>query len=217
MKTLTITHHTGSSGDVHEKLHDVIEALRKTIVPVGTVADYCGTAAPTYWLLCYGQAISRTTYSALFAVLSTTYGVGDGSTTFNLPDCRGRVVAGQDDMGGSSADRLTNVTGGIDGDVLGGTGGAESHALTTAQLATHNHGVTDAGHSHSFPFTAVQDGGANNVPATGANSRAVSTSLPTSATNSNTTGITINNAGSGTAHNNVQPTIILNKIIFAGV
>src|SRR5262245_45971339 len=60
--------------------------------PIGAVIDYAGASAPSKWLLCYGQAVSRTTYAALFDVLSTTYGVGDGSSTFNVPDLRGRVV-----------------------------------------------------------------------------------------------------------------------------
>src|SRR3990167_8716026 len=86
---------------------------------VGVVVSFAGSTAPSKWLLCYGQAISRTTYAALFAVISTTYGVGDGSTTFDLHDLRGRVVAGKDDMGGTSANRLTDaVTESLNGDVL---------------------------------------------------------------------------------------------------
>lgn len=97
----------------------------------GVVEAFAGATAPAGSLLSYGQAISRTAYAGLFAALSTTYGTGDGSTTFNLPDLRGRVVAGQDDMGGSSANRLTAA---LDGDTLGATGGLET---TT--------GPTDAG------------------------------------------------------------------------
>ena len=70
-------------------------------VPAGVVSPYAGTSAPSGYLLCYGQEVSRSTYSALFSAISTTYGSGDGSSTFNLPDLRGRAVAGQDDMGGS--------------------------------------------------------------------------------------------------------------------
>jgi microcystin-dependent protein len=102
--------------------------------PCGMIAPYAGTAAPSGWLLCYGQAVSRTTYAGLFATLSTTYGTGDGATTFNLPDLRGRVVAGQDDMGGSSANRLTDQTGGLDGDTLGDTGGSETVTILTGNL-----------------------------------------------------------------------------------
>lgn len=149
-------------------------------VPVGTVADYGGASAPSGWLLCYGQAVSRSTYSALYSAIGTAFGTGDGSTTFNLPDCRGRVTAGKDNMGGTSANRLTNQTGGLDGDVLGGTGGAETHALTAAQIPPNE-------------TRLVGDGGDG----------------PTVATQWHN--------GTGTAHNNVQPTIILNKIIFTGV
>jgi microcystin-dependent protein len=151
---------------------------------------YAGATEPSGWLFARGQAVSRTTYADLFAALSTTYGAGDGSTTFNLPDLRGRVVAGQDDMGGSSANRLTGLSGGVDGDVLGATGGAETHTLTEAQLAAH---------THSLPFNAVGGGAVSG------------TRVTTSTANSNTTNT--GSTGSGSAHNNVQPTIILNYII----
>lgn len=75
--------------------------------PAGTLVPFAAATAPTGWLLCYGQAVSRATYAALFAVVGTTYGTGDGSTTFNLPDMRGRVPGGKDDMGGTAAGRLT--------------------------------------------------------------------------------------------------------------
>lgn len=159
-------------------------------VPPGVIVPYAAATEPTGWLLCYGQAVSRTTYAALFAVLNTDgliYGVGDGSTTFNLPDARGRVVAGQDDMGGTSANRLTGVSGGINGDTLGGTGGSETHALTIAQLAAHTHTINAADASGSGTL-AVRNSAANGT-------------------------MTTNSTGSGTAHNNVQPTIIFNYII----
>lgn len=160
----------------------------------GMVMPYAGTSAPTGFLLCGGQAVSRTTYSDLFAVIGTTYGVGDGASTFNLPDLQGRVVAGKDDMSGSSANRLTDaVTGGLNGDTLGDTGGEESHTLTTAQLPAHSHGTVVTGVTPSFK-TNTGDGGASVVQ---------SISVSTAATST----------GSGSAHNNVQPTIILNYII----
>jgi microcystin-dependent protein len=95
--------------------------LLDVVGDTGEVKPFAGTTAPAGYLLCFGQAISRTAYAGLFAVLSTTYGVGDGSTTFNLPDLRGRVAAGKDDMGGSSAGRLPNSG----GTVLGAAPGAE--------------------------------------------------------------------------------------------
>ena len=84
-------------------------------IPSGMLAPFAGATAPTGWFLCDGQAVSRSTYANLFAVIGTTYGAGDGTassgTTFNVPDLRGRTIAGQDDMGGSAASRLTGDNG----------------------------------------------------------------------------------------------------------
>ena len=146
-------------------------------IPVGTVSDYGGATAPAGWALCYGQAVSRTTYATLFGVISTTFGTGDGSTTFNLPDCRGRVTAGKDNMGGTSANRLTSP---VNGDNLGATGGTETVALSGSQVP-------------------------NNVLSSDYISG--STSAVSSA----------GHTGSGAAHNNIQPTIILTKMIYTGV
>lgn len=182
-------------------------------VPPGTILDYAGLTEPEGYLFPYGQAISRTTYARLFAVLSTTYGVGDSSTTFNLPDLRGRVVAGQDDMGGSSANRLTAVTGSLNGDTLGAVGGEEAHILLQAALPAFKPGltVTDPGHFHGLN----REGGGGDV---GSGSSPFVTGADESSgfTNTKVTNITVaftDNLGSGSAHNNVQPTIILNKII----
>lgn len=166
-------------------------------VPIGTVVPYAGTAAPGGWLLCYGQAVSQTTYAALYALLGTTYGVDSGGN-FTLPDLRGRVVAGQDDMGGSSANRLTDQTGGLDGDTLGDTGGAETHTLTEAQLASHTH--TWTGSESAAISTGISGAIANSAQGSQGDA-----AVTISGSNSST--------GSGTAHNNVQPTIILNMII----
>jgi len=164
--------------------------FKEYIMPTGALMPYAGTSAPTGFLLCYGQAISRSTYADLFSAISTTYGTGDGSSTFNLPDLRGRVVAGQDDMGGSSADRLTDQTGGLNGDTLGDTGGSETHTLSTAQLPAHTHTVA-----------AQQQVGGDSTNRGGSGQLGAAATITTSST------------GSGSAHNNVQPTIILNYII----
>lgn len=173
--------------------------------PIGSIMDYAGSSAPENWLLCYGQAVSRTTYAQLFTALGTTYGSGDGSTTFNLPDCRGRVVAGKDNMGGISANRLTNQSGGLDGDVLGTTGGAETHTLTTGQLPS------------SPPSKSPGTQGAvlkwDGTSAYGAQPGSWSYGSTAADTFQNYFNNTWN--GGGQAHNNVQPTIIFNKIIRA--
>jgi microcystin-dependent protein len=172
-------------------------AAVSVLMPTGSIMSFAGSSAPTGYLLCDGAAISRSTYSTLFGVLATTYGSGDGSSTYNIPDLRGRVIAGQDDMGGSSANRLTGLTGGVDGDVLGGSGGAETHTLATSELPAHTHGVTTGFANNS----AV--GVAGNVP------KGSDLASPTTATYAS--GAT--STGGGGAHNNVQPTIILNYII----
>ncbi|HYL49486.1 MAG TPA: tail fiber protein, partial [Stellaceae bacterium] len=108
-------------------------------VPSGVVVPFAGASAPSGWLLCYGQAVSRTTYATLFATIGTTFGSGDGSTTFNLPDLRGRAAFGVDNMGGAAANRVTSGGSGINGSALGAVGGAETVTLTQAQMPSHSH------------------------------------------------------------------------------
>src|SRR5215831_4494730 len=116
-------------------------------IPVGGLLPYVGAGAPnSSFALPFGQAISRTTYATLFALVGTTFGGGDGSTTFNIPDLRGRAVFGLDNMGGAAASRITVAGGNFPGATLGATGGAENHTLTTTEMPTHSHGVADPGH-----------------------------------------------------------------------
>lgn len=177
-----------SEAPAHLKRYDG-SAWRYVDHAPGEVTDFAGATAPTGALLCYGQEISETTYATLFAAIGTTYNTGgEGAGNFRVPDLRGRVVAGQDDMGGSSANRLTGLTGGVNGDTLGATGGEEAHVLVTAELAAHNHSVTNNA------VYAAAGGAVNILQVNGAS----------------TTG----SAGSDTAHNNVQPVAILNKIIW---
>ena len=110
----------------------------------GFLQPYAGSSAPSGWLLCYGQAVNRVgLYAQLFAVIGTTYGAGNGTTTFNLPDLRGRVPVGLDNMGGSNANVLTN-TYNPNRNTLGGAIGEEAHQLTIAELALHNHQISGA-------------------------------------------------------------------------
>lgn len=181
----------------------------------GTIVPYGGDSAPTDWLLCFGQAVSRTTYAALFAVLGTTYGSGDGSTTFNLPDLRGRVPGGKDNMGGTAANRLTSAGAGVDGATLGASGGAQTHTLTSAQMPAHSHaGSTASAGAHQHGYTAPS--GSFRV-GSGDSETPDRTVLPGAATTdsngAHTHTLSISNTGGDGAHNNTQPTIILNYII----
>lgn len=188
-----------------------------TLLPPGLgPLPWAGTTAPSGWLLCYGQSISRATYAALFAAIGTTYGSVDGSS-FSLPDMRGRLAAGKDNMGGTAASRLTTAGSGVDGATLGAVGGAQNITLDTTMIPAHTHPITDSGHSHGLNgqvgFGAIALSGGSSFKAGG------STPGDNGQVTTNTTGITATNAntGGGGAHGNVQPTIITNYIIFAGV
>jgi microcystin-dependent protein len=133
------------------------------------------------------------------------YGNGNGSTTFNVPDYRGRVMAGRDNMGGVDSGRLTSTYFGSNASAIGASGGAESQTLTIAQMPSHTHTYNDPGHAHAYSAGVAQAFG------TGAGS---SSTVPTTFTSgSAVTGITINATGGGSAHPNVQPTITANYII----
>jgi microcystin-dependent protein len=108
-------------------------------IPVGGLMPYLGTTAPnSAFALPFGQAISRTTYASLFSLIGTTFGSGDGSTTFNIIDLRGRLPIGQDNMGGSAANRVTTAGSSIDGTTVGAAGGAQNTTLSQAQLPNVN-------------------------------------------------------------------------------
>jgi len=161
-------------------------------VPPGTAVPYAGATEPAGWLFAAGQAVSRAAFATLFAAIGTTFGNGDGSTTFNLPDLRGRVAAGRDNMNGNAANRLTAAGAGIAGLTLGAAGGGETHALTAAQMPSHTHGYVAGGGgmtvAASFGGTDTTAGAPGGGSTTGA-------------------------AGSGAAHPSVQPTLILNFIV----
>jgi microcystin-dependent protein len=137
-------------------------------------------------LPCDGRLVSRTTYAKLFARIGITYGAGDGSTTFALPDRRGRVGVGLD----GSADRLTSASvGGTNSNTLGGTGGSETHTLLQNEMPVHTHGFTDFVGSSQFsaPNGTGQDG------------YKISQTQP---------------AGGDQPHSNTQPWIAFNYVIF---
>jgi microcystin-dependent protein len=135
--------------DNNNYLKNFLDAL----IPIGTRWIWTTDSAPTGWLLCQGQAISRSTYSALFAVIGTTYGVGDNSTTFNLPNAKGRVAVGKD------ATAEFDTLGEIEGASV-----AKTQTLATTQLPAHTHyqgsvGGISANHTHQSANTEGVLGG----------------------------------------------------------
>lgn len=199
---------------------DVIPTIPLAASQAGFMSLYGGSALPSNYLWCDGSLYSRTTYAGLFAAIGTAYGAGDGSTTFAVPDYRGRAPVGADAMGGSAAGRLTTM-----GGTIGSGGGAETHTLLTAQMPAHGHTLNDPGHGHtvtdpghSHSYTAPASG----PVLTGTVSVSLSVSTTGSSTSSATTGISIANAttgitiantGGGGAHNNLQPSLVCNIII----
>lgn len=164
-------------------------------LPPGTILEFAGATAPAGYLLCYGQLVSRTTYAALFDAIGTAFGAGDGSTTFAVPDRRGRVGLGKDNMGGTPANRVTSAVSGVSASALGAVGGDQ-------RLHAHSHGVTDPGHFHNGGASGI----VNVNPSTGDPASAASS------TEAATTGISINTAGAGGSQN-IPPVLVLNYII----
>ncbi|QDE92720.1 hypothetical protein BHS06_29145 [Myxococcus xanthus] len=162
------------------------------VIPVGAILPFGGSSAPAGWLLCDGREVATSSYPELQAVLGSAFGSA-ASGKFRLPNLKKRVPVGVDT-----------------GYARGAAGGAETHTLTTQQLPAHSHGITDPGHSHSIPTSNDTGDRDDNV-------RLIQAwRYPrkfTSSSNSGTTGITINNAGGGQAHNIMQPYLALHYII----
>lgn len=195
---------------------------------LGELIPYTFLTAPALTVLPYGQTLLRASYPDLWALAQTDiaagntfYNNGNGTTTFGIGDMRGRVVAGKDNMGGTSAGRLTPPTsGGVANSlILGSAGGAESVALTIAQLAAHYHAaaIYDPGHGHVYSdwSTGGMQGGVNQVAFTRTSS-ATSAAYTSVRVNSSNGIDTTYSAGSGTAHCNIQPTLICNYILYVG-
>ncbi len=226
--TTTLMNLIRTNFDDHETRIAAVEAATiETGFLVGEIRVWSTNTLPTGWLFCDGSAVSRTvTYDDLFAVIADTYGIGDGSTTYNLPDLRGRIPVGQDDMnnsvgtGGGAASRLTSAGSGVDGATLAAVGGAQNVTLTGAQSGTSVHGHsttgTEGSHTHN-----MQTAGMASVPGNDPTYLAVHTSGAgafadhTSKAGSSHSHTIPNSsaADASSAHTNVQPCLVINYII----
>lgn len=207
---------SGSSGNVLTSNGSAwVSSPPVSSVPTGTVVAFAGSSAPAGWLLCDGNnTISRTTYAGLFAVIGTVYGSGNGSTTFGVPDMRGRTG-----VGAGTGVGLTNRS-------LGSSFGTETHTLSSGEMPSHNHnGSTgtmsaNATHAHDlysggnrlgimyYGFNAIGGGYAGSLFG---NQPYYSYGITTTANIDHSH--SISSAGGGASHNNVQPSLALNYII----
>ena len=196
-----------------------------TVMQTGQIALWYGTGVQSGFVRANGRSIgssissateranadTQALYSFLWSAdpnLAVSGGRGasaaaDWAANKNLalPDWRGRAIAGLDDMGNSAAGRLTASYFGTSGTVLGAAGGAESHTLLTAEMPNHTHTLTDPGHTHTYTRGNISG-------ASGTSGTVVGDLTAGVATGSSTTGITIANTGGGSAHKNVQPTML---------
>lgn len=184
-------------------------ASARRFVPQGTIVMW-GAATPSGWLECDGSAVSRTTYADLFAVLGTTWGAGDGSTTFNLPDMRGRAPIGAGTGAGLTARALAATTGG------------ETTTLAVGNMPAHDHGAvsgsTSTAHTHPVDVrTSVTEAAGYGLksPSDGFGDRAMVTGsgLSTGAATSTAHTHSVASQGSGTAFTNLQPSVVVRFII----
>ena len=180
-----------------EKIIKKLTELEKNkfgYIPIGGCCEYYGTIEPDGFMFPDGRAISREEYSEVFKVFGTTYGAGDGQTTFNIPDKRGYTS-------------VMLKSGSTNFGTLGKKVGEETHKLTVNEIPTHNHGVTDPGHTHKWYSSSATGTIANSTRYQG-DSKSISFN-----TDSAKTGITINNTGGNGTHNNIQPSLVCNFLI----
>lgn len=195
-----INHYQGtpsSDGDAVSRAYllQVISDIAET--PPGTIVPYAGNAAaapPAGWLVCDGSTVSQTTYANLYAVISTTYNTGgEPGGEFRLPDFRGRIPFGLDNMGGTSANRVTDSQ----ADTLGGVLGTEDVTLTLSTMPSHSHSYDDN-------YISGATGGSLLGPSATGSTSDYDQISPTPSTGS---------TGGGSAHSNLQPCMAMYVLI----
>jgi len=192
---------TATTDFARDKSVEMLDAMEIDVIippetPISAMMMWPVETPPLKWLICDGTDIDRSTYADLFAVIGETFGAGDGSTTFRLPDFPGKSPMGAGEI-------VANV---------GSVAGEQFHTLTTDEMPAHIHGTTENAHTHTFEqYNGVPGGSTPRV------------TMPTGGlsalrqTGGTTTGLTINSAGNSASHNTVHPVLGVHFIIYAGV
>lgn len=181
--------------NIKTKYNNLIDDI-KTLIPTGLITPFGGDTVPSGWLLCDGSAVSRTTYAQLFELIGTTYGAGDGETTFNVPNLKGKTLVGKD----------TSQT---EFNTLNKTGGEIVHKLTISEMPSHNHNNSGRAWLSAPSGMSVGEEQGGSIGGTGKyyfHSEDSSHNVYTE---------TMASSGGSGNHNNLQPYTVVNYIIKA--
>ena len=168
----------GVASDVLMTPERTLQSIQYNAVPVGTVLHSARTTAPSGWFVCDGSAVSRTTYARLFSAIGTTFGTGDGSTTFNLPDLRDEFIRGANGVSRPVGTSESDSFGSHSHSGATNSAGAHTHSITTGNNSSGGQGVvedaqtspagvtasTNSAGSHTHTFTTNATGGAETRP-----------------------------------------------------
>jgi microcystin-dependent protein len=197
---------SGTTGVFKINRDNLFNAIAK--IPTGSVFPYAGSSAPAYWLLCDGSEVLRSTYPELFAVIGTSFGTPpSGGSYFLLPDMRGRLPLGKDNMGGTGANRVTASA----ADSVGGFGGTESKVIPIQNLPEHEHDLQGAAGAQYYAIRDVPGIGAGEVTA-------ITYDAPTGAGQGSAIATSggVNNPTLGQAQDVMNPYLTMNYIIYTG-
>ena len=203
-------------GDPASALHAATKQYVDNLL-LGAVVGFPRTTAPTGWLKANGAAVSRTTYSALFAAIGTTYGIGDGSTTFNIPDARGEFIRGLDDGRGIDLSRTLGSTQAEE--IKSHTHSVDPPSTTTSSAGDHTHSVdppsvtttSNGDHAHTFDYRGDSSTGGANIQSGSSGANVGTKTTSTNGAHTHTVDIGAFNSGAAGSHTHTFDIALFNS------